>query len=169
MPEVITYYEGTGIPSFAFGYVPPPPGSQFLRKFNWAVSDNLTKVYKTHTIKTGYYMDQTGNNNVTLGSQVNGNMSFMRWDSCYPDQPPPSSTYTPVQPTSEANLGNTVGNFLIGCPLGGLVCQRRSDSEFASKTFEGYITDEWKVNSKLTLTLGIELRHLGTVSMATGF
>lgn len=159
LPEVITY-ESTGIPSFAFGYVPPPPGSQFLRKFNWAVSDNLTKVYKTHTIKTGYYMDQTGNNNVTLGSQVNGNMSFMRWDSCYPDQPPPSSTYTPVQPTSEANLGNTVGNFLIGCPLGYSQANGDPIQNSRFKTFEGYITDEWKVNSKLTLTLGIRLSHL---------
>ena len=88
LPRVYSY-ESTSLPNFSFGYV--PPGSQFLKKFSWNLGDNLTKVYKTHTIKVGYYMDETGNSNVTLGSQVNGNLTIARWDSCNPNQVNPVS------------------------------------------------------------------------------
>jgi len=87
--------------------------------------DNLTKVYKTHTIKVGYYMDETGNSNVTLGSQVNGNLTIARWDSCNPNQvnpnapgAPPASPGPSGAPSTSASMYNTVGNFLMGC-LGG--------------------------------------------------
>ena len=109
LPEIVQY-ETTGIPSLSFGYVPPT--SQFLRKFSWNIADNVTMVYKTHTIKVGYYMEQTGNNSVTLGSQVNGTLSFMRWDSCYINEAAPGTSAP-----ATASMGNTVGNFLMGCPL----------------------------------------------------
>jgi hypothetical protein len=153
LPRVLDY-ESTGIPSFGFGYV--PPGSQFLRKFNWNVTDNLTKVYKTHTFKAGIYVEQTGNNNVTLGSQVNGTMTFMRWDTCYPNE----TTQGANPPSNKANLGNTVGNFLSGCPLGYQQDNGDPTQNVRFRSFEGYVTDEWKVYSKLTLTLGIRFSHL---------
>ncbi|MGA3132174.1 MAG: hypothetical protein ABSD59_15315 [Terracidiphilus sp.] len=152
LPEVITY-ESTGIPSLSFGYV--PPGSQYLRKFSWNVADNVTKVYRTHTIKLGYYMEQTGNNNVILGSQENGQLAFMRYDSCYPNQ----TTATASAPANEANLGNTVGNFLMGCPLNYNQANGDPIQNLRFRSFEWYGTDEWKVNGKLTLTLGVRLSH----------
>jgi hypothetical protein len=158
LPRIIQY-ESTGIPSFAFGYV--PPGSQFLRKFDWSLADNLTKVYKTHTVKAGVYAEKAGNNGVTLGSQVNGTLTFMRWDSCLPNQlAPKPGDPAPTKPSSTATLGNTVGNFLMGCPLG--YSQDNSDptGNLRYMSFEGYVTDEWKVAPKLTLTLGIRFSHL---------
>jgi hypothetical protein len=151
LPEIVQY-ETTGIPSLSFGYV--PPASQFLRKFSWNVADNLTKVYKTHTIKTGYYMEQTGNNNVTLGSKVNGQIAFMRWDQCYINENTAGSSAP-----AETTVGNTVGNFLMGCPSG--YAQDNSDpiQNLRFRTFEWYATDEWKVNNKLTLTIGIRFAH----------
>lgn len=152
LPRVINY-ESVGIPSFSFGYVPPT--SQFLRKFDWSVQDNITKVYKTHTFKAGIYIEDTGNNNVTLGSQVNGTMSFMRWDSCYINQ-----TSQTASPPGQTSIGNVVGNFLIGCPLG--YSQDSSDpvqnARFGS--IEGFVNDQWKANSKLTLDLGMRFSHL---------
>jgi hypothetical protein len=164
LPRVYSY-ESTSLPNFSFGYV--PPGSQFLRKFSWNVADNLTKVYKTHTIKVGYYMEQTGNNNVTLGSQVNGNLTFARWDTCNPNQvnpnapgAPPPSPGPSGAPSTSASMENTIGNFLMGCPAG--YSQDNGDpiTNVRFRTFEWYGTDEWKVNSKLTLTLGVRLAHL---------
>lgn len=155
-PRIIAY--DTGIPSLAFGYV--PPNSQFLRKTDWNVTDNLTKVYKTHTFKVGAYLEETGSSGETLGSQVNGTMPFMRWDSCYPNQTMPAAPNTPTQPTNYANMGNVIGNFLMGCPLS--YAQDNGDpiQNVNYWTIEGYVTDEWKVNSQLTLTLGIRLSHL---------
>ena len=155
LPRITDY--DAGVPSFSFGYVPRPPGSQFLKKFSWNVADNVTRVYKTHTFKAGYYMDQTGNNNINLGSQENGTATFMRWDTCYVNQ----TSATPAgQTTPEFNLGNTIGNFLSGCPLS--YSQDNGDpiENLRFRSFEGYVTDEWKVNARLTLTLGIRLSHL---------
>ncbi len=154
LPRIIEY-ESVGIPSFSFGYIPQPPGSQFLRKFSWNLADNLTKVYKTHTIKAGIYTEQTGNNNINLGSQVNGTATFMRWDTCYINQ-----TTSTASPPAQFNLGNTIGNFLMGCPLGYQQDNGDPVENVRFRTFEGYVTDEWKVYSKLTLTLGIRLSHL---------
>ena len=155
-PRILDY--DTGIPSLSFGYV--PPGSQFLRKFDWNVKDNLTKVYKTHTLTTGVSLEQTGNNGVTLGSQVNGTMSFMRWDTCYINQllPGPGDP-TPTAP-AQANLQNTIANFLMGCPLS--YSQDNSDPLQNARYWEldAYVNDQWKVNPHLTLTLGIRLQHL---------
>ena len=162
IPRIITY--DNGIPGFSFGFIPQPPSSQFLRKFNWSLADNLTKVYRTHTFKIGYYMDRTGNNNINLGSQENGTATFMRWDTCYINQPYSPTATAPVQ----TNLGNVIGNFLNGCPLG--FSQDTSDPienlRFAS--MEGYGTDEWKVSSKLTLTLGMRFSHLDPWTDAHG-
>lgn len=153
LPRIIDY-ESVGTPSFAFGYVPPT--SQFLRKFDWNVQDNVTKIYRTHTLTTGIYAEQTGNNNATLGSQVNGTLTFMRWDSCYINQTG-SATATPP---GTANLGNVVGNFLIGCPLGYSQDNFDPIENLRFRTLEAYVNDQWKVNSRLTLTLGMRFSHL---------
>ncbi len=162
LPRVVDY-ENVGLPSFSFGYV--PPSSQFLKKFDWNVKDDVTEVYKTHTFKAGFYAEETGNNNATLGSQVNGTMSFMRWDSCYINQtsetyaPPPAPANTP-QPPAETSLGNIVANFLSGCPLGYSQDNFDPNQNLRFRTMEAYLDDQWKVNSKLTLTLGIRFSHL---------
>jgi hypothetical protein len=139
------------------GYV--PAGSQYLRKFSWNVADNLTKQIRTHSIKVGFYAEQTGNNQVTLGSQENGTLTFMRWDTCYPNQNIVPGV-TPTAPSINASLDNTVGNFLIGCPLGYAQDNFDPSVDLRFKNFEGYATDEWKVNAKLTLTFGARLSHI---------
>ena len=157
-PEIINY-ETQGLPSLSFGYVPPT--SEFLRKFDWNISDSITKVYKTHTFKVGAYFENTGNNNATLGSLENGQLTFMRWDSCYPNQPlnttPPLN---PANPPATANMGNVIGNFLMGCPLAYQQANGDPTQDLRFRTIEGFITDEWKLTSKLTLTLGVRLSHL---------
>ncbi|MGH9562878.1 MAG: hypothetical protein ACRD3S_15610, partial [Terracidiphilus sp.] len=162
IPRILTY--DNGIPGFSFGFIPPPPGSQFLKKFNWNVADNLTKVYRTHTFKVGFYMDRTGNNNINLGSAQNGSAPFMRWDTCYVNQTGAATATAP----DKTNLGNVIANFLNGCPLN--FSQDTSDPienlRFAS--MEGYATDEWKVSSKLTLTLGLRISHLAPWTDAHG-
>ena len=159
-PRVVSY-ETTGLPSLAFGYV--PPSSEYLKKFDWNLTDNVTKIYKTHTFKAGAYVEDTGNSNLTISSNLNGQATFMRWDTCYINQTAPTST-APV----EANLGNVVGNFLMGCPLG--YSQDNSDpvQDVRYRTYEGFLTDSWKVSSKLTLTLGMRLSHLEPWSDAHG-
>ncbi|WP_169305908.1 MULTISPECIES: carboxypeptidase-like regulatory domain-containing protein [Acidobacterium] len=160
LPQISNW--DSGVPSLAFGYVPPPPNSQYLRKFDWTIKDNLTKVLKNHTINIGFYMEQTGNSGPQLGSQLNGSMNFNRYASCYIDQ-----TSTTVDPSSgqivtppTASMYNSIGNFLIGCPSG--YTQAASDPIQNQRylEYDGFATDQWKVNAKLTLTFGMRFDHL---------
>ena len=164
LPRIIGY-ESVGTPSFAMGYV--PSGSQFLRKYSWNIADNLTKVYRTHSIKVGIYAERTANNQVTLGSQANGTLSFMRWDTCYINQPNTAANLNGSAP-STFSIGNMVGALLTGCPLN--YAQDTSDPNINLRftSLEGYATDEWKVNSKLTLTFGMRFSHLGPWTDAHG-
>jgi len=159
LPQIVQY-ETVGIPSLAMSYV--PAGSQYLKKFSWNLADNLTKQYHTHNIKAGYYMEKTANNSMTLGSKVNGFASFMRWDACYQNQSMMAGTppTLPTQPAQKTGMGNTVGNLLIGCPLGYQQDNIDPAINLRFMSFEGYLTDDWKVNSKLTITLGIRISHL---------
>jgi hypothetical protein len=148
-------WEGVNMPTYGAGYVDPKRG-QYLDKMDVTLSDNLTRIYRTHSIKAGFYAEQTINNGINLGSDLNGYMFFMRWDSCLPNM---TTNYNGAEPKS-FSMGNEWGNFLTGCPLS--AGQDTSDpaSNLGFKTIEGYVTDEWKVNSRLTLTLGIRLSHL---------
>ncbi|WP_420237621.1 carboxypeptidase regulatory-like domain-containing protein [Telmatobacter bradus] len=156
--------ETVGLPSLAMGYV--PANSQYLRKVSWNVADNFTYTYRTHTAKIGAYLERTGNNQLALGSQANGTLSYMRWDTCPTDNATVGSLTTTF-------LGNEVGNFLIGCPLGYQQDYNKNGSvdpasDMYFYTMEGYLTDEWKVNSRITLTYGVRFSHLTPWSDAHG-
>jgi len=160
LPRIYSY-ETIGIPNFSFGDV--PASNEFLKKSSWNVSDNLTKSYRTHTVKLGIYAEQSRNNSVVLGSDANSSITFARWEGCLSNQaapiaiPPGPNTY--LTPKS-SSLGNTAANFLAGCPGGYNQSSNDPNVDMYFNTLEFYATDEWKVNAKLTLTLGIRLSHL---------
>lgn len=158
-------WEGIGIPSLGDAYTDPSKG-QYINKYSGNIADNLTKVYKTHTVKLGAYAELTANNGITLGSELNGASEFMRWSGCYPNQLIPANLANlPPQTTSGApssvSTGNEIGQFLEGCPL--TYNQDTSDpaQNMRFGVLEGYATDEWKLNSKWTLTLGMRFSHMG--------
>jgi hypothetical protein len=163
LPRIYSY-ETVGVPNFSFGYVPPE--SQYLRKSTWDIGDNLTRIYRTHTVKAGIYAEQTRNNQVTLGSQANGNVLFERYAGCLPNQHTPSYSTDPttgkaaliIPPAS--SLGNTAANFLAGCTGGYTQDSFDPSIDMYFNSLEFYATDEWKITPKLTLTFGIRLSHL---------
>jgi hypothetical protein len=157
-------YESFGMPSYSMGYVPGGSRGQYLRKFSWNVADNFSRQIRTHSLKAGIYAEQTGNNSITLGSEMNGQLTFARWDTCNPNQTTPGS----AAPTTTVGMGNTEANFLIGCAQS--YAQQDSDpgTNMRFKSIEGYLTDEWKVNAKLTVTLGMRFSHYGPWEDAYG-
>lgn len=165
MPE-LGGWEGQNIPGLSEAYTDPNKG-QFLNKYSGVLSDNVTKIYKKHSFKTGFYSEMTANNSANLASMENGAFEFMRWGSCLPNQALPQNLANLPTPTSgsapstTSSTGNEVGQFLIGCPLyyGQDLSDPSQNMRFTS--LEGYVTDEWKVVPKLTLTLGIRLSHIG--------
>jgi len=165
LPRIYSW-EGIGVPNFSMGFVPKGGQGQYLRKSSWNVADNLTKIYRTHTLKVGVYAEQTRNNSATLGSDANGTILFDRYNSCLVNQKsvsgstnPNTGVFTAVTPAG-TSMGNTVGNFLIGCPGGYNQSNADPGLDMYFNSLEFYGTDEWKVSSKLTLTYGIRLSHL---------
>lgn len=158
-------YEWNGIPNFSMGNVPAGGRGEYYRKSSWNLSDNLTKVYHTHTLKAGVYAEQTRNNQ-DGSNDANSEIYYARYDNCLINQTTPSESHNGQTGVSAyvtpggTGLGNTVGNFLIGCPYGYSQSSSDPGTDMYFNSLEFYATDEWKVNSKLTLTLGIRLSHL---------
>ena len=151
------------IPQYGWGYV--PASGQFQHKLAWTAADNLTKVFKTHSIKAGVYVEQTGDNEAQLASNLAGYNFFQVWDGCAINQPLSSFGGNPLPSPSStpksAYAANTFGAFLMGCPgySGQDLTDYNADLRYTS--IDGYATDEWKVLPKLTLTFGIRLSHIG--------
>jgi hypothetical protein len=150
LPDIIDYEEG--VPDFGMSYF--PAGSAFLRKYSANLSDNFTKQIRTHTVKIGVYAEKTANNQI-LYSSSQGQWAFNHYNQgCALD------TGTSANTGVYSALQNNVANFDQGC--GGLTQTNSSPSaDMNFKTLDFYGTDEWKVNRKLTLTLGLRFDHLG--------
>jgi hypothetical protein len=173
LPRIYSY-ETFGLPNFSFGYVPPGSLGQFLRKAVWDVGDNLTRIYRTHTIKAGVYAEQTRNNNVGLGSDLNSTVGYNRWAGCLVNQTTPSQSYDPTTGATAyiapggAGGSNTFADFLMGCPGSYNQSTKNPTNDMYFNTLEFYGTDEWKITSKLTLTYGIRISHLSPWTAANG-
>jgi hypothetical protein len=159
LPIINNWTDASGMaamPGFQMGNV--PARAEYLRKYSWNVADNVTKQWRTHSFKVGVYTEETANNQLNLGSEANGALAFMRWDTCYVNEPP--GVIKPGQTTPPTTfLGNQIANFLTGCAMDYSQDNFDPSSDLRFRDFEGYVTDEWKVNPKLTLTLGIRLAH----------
>ncbi|MGD0548865.1 MAG: carboxypeptidase-like regulatory domain-containing protein [Terracidiphilus sp.] len=161
IPRIYTW-EGIGIPNLAMSYIPATARGNYIRKSSWDVTDNFSKTYRTHTVKAGVYVEQTRNNEAAQGNDENSTILFDRYNGCLPNQTTATMTGNPPAETlpKGAYLGNTVGNFLIGCPGGYNQSSADPGVDMYFNTLEFYGNDEWKVNSKLTVTVGIRLSHL---------
>jgi hypothetical protein len=128
-------------------------GSLFATKALPSLTDNVTYVLKTHTIKAGAYVQKVTNNQRTAltGSSTNGQISDYYYGSTYVD-PNGSTVYT---------SGNYLANFEEG------QIEQFSQQNYAPAqnlyfwNIDWYVTDSWKATSRLSVDLGIRFEHLG--------
>jgi Carboxypeptidase regulatory-like domain len=150
------------IPSFGCGYCGPnqlPDFSQydifetggefFVRTENPSFADNVTKVYRTHTLKFGAFYERVGK---FQGNTGYPNGSINQWGGQHPDM----FTGDPL-----GSQNNRVANFVMG-----IANQYEEESSLPSnnigaKTIAGYINDNWKMTKRLTLELGARWEHIG--------
>jgi hypothetical protein len=152
VPSYSTPYSTSSFPDFSEQDIFEPSGSYIVRKEMPAYADNLTLVWKTHTLKVGFYTENIGNIQGAFESP-NGNIG---------------STGSPGQTTKNLITGNYIGspnnptaNFLMGIENSYNENNASPVSDMAYQTFAGYFDDSWKASRRLTVEFGIRFDHDG--------
>ncbi len=115
--------------------------SQGLYADKWlpSVSDTLTKVIGTHTIKAGAFWELIRNAQPT-SANTNGDMSFYA----------PGNSYT---------LGNPYADMVMGNMSSYNETSVNPKEDISANTVEAFVQDDWKVTRRLTLNLGLRISH----------
>ena len=125
-------------------------GTLYSTKMLPSYSDNLTKVWRTHTFKTGFYFEQTGNKQVNPGAYPQGQFSFVSdWSYFW-------NTY------NNHGTNNSVANMLMGYAQDYQETNYIPVNDMAYKTVGFFVNDDWKTTKRLTLQLGLRFDHMGT-------
>jgi Carboxypeptidase regulatory-like domain len=124
--------------------------SQGLYADKWlpSVSDTVTKVWGTHTVKAGFF-----------------------WEWIRNSQPGNDDTngYLQVNASNSTSYGNAYADLVTGNLSGGYVesnFNRINDISYS--TTEGFVQDSWKVSKKLTVNYGLRLTHFTPWTDRTG-
>ncbi len=105
---------------------------------SFAITDNLTKVHNSHTMKFGLFIEQA---NKKQQSNQDYNIELFQWGQ-------PNGT------------GNNYGDLLVGRPgQVGMGTDRPGDN-FRYYNYEFYAQDNWKVRPSFTLEYGVRLAYL---------
>ncbi len=116
-------------------------GALYAEKWLPSFSDNLSKVWGTHTAKFGFYYEWTKNQQPS-DSYVNGEIQEANW--------------------GQGSTGNVYADLLTGLISGGY-----AESNFDPlihmhfNTASFYAMDSWKVTRRFTLEYGMRFDHLG--------
>ncbi len=120
----------------------------YADKFMPTVSDNLSKVWGTHTSKFGFYYEWIRNSQPANGN-TNGQMILSNWG------------------------GNTSGSGYADLLLGRMTQYNEQSfnrvNDITYNTAEYYAMDNWKVNKRLSIDYGLRVSHLGPWTDNAGF
>jgi len=126
-----------------------PSAGLYANKYMPSLSDTLTKVWGTHTIKAGFYWEyirnaQPANNNTNGELQAN--------------------------PGAAISLGNPYADLATGTLSGGYnETSFNRINDIAYNTYEGFVQDSWKVTKGLTLEFGMRFSHFQPWADRLGF
>jgi len=122
-----------------FGLDQSFPNHQHLHSFQ--LTDNITKTWRTHSFVAGIFFEFVHRNFVPNFVNDRGSYSFQ------------------TDGTNPCNTGDPWANILVGCIDSYYANSARPTAYIRFKNNEAYIQDEWRANSRLTLTYGIRFYH----------
>jgi hypothetical protein len=136
------------IPNATFGGIANAPQFNIEQRFPffgtnniWNVSDNLSKIWGGHNVKTGFYLEYT-TRNAARASAFNGTFSFDR------------NTNNPL------DTNNAFANTLLGVVNSYTEANKKLDGHGRYKNIEWFAQDNWKVTKRLTLDYGVRFYHI---------
>jgi hypothetical protein len=127
-----------------------PSAGLYANKYMPSMSDTLTKVFSTHTVKAGFFYEwirnaQPANNN------TNGYMQFI---------PSSNATFT---------YGNAYADMLTGNMSQYQETNFNRLNSISYHTVEGFVQDSWKITPRLTLEMGLRMTHFTPWTDDEGF
>ena len=152
MPDIGNGYWLAGVPQMIQPDIFTNGASFTWKKWNLSFEDAVTKVYKQHTIKGGFYYEKTVNDQGAF-SDYNGHLEAVQGGPFACDGANNTATV-------QCGSSNPVANLLMGVGNYDQVNKSALDN-LLYPTYSGYVQDDWKAMRKLTLNLGLRADHLG--------
>jgi hypothetical protein len=146
-PNIVTTQEVAAI-STNGGFEIGGPRGLYADKFMPSFSDTLTKVWRTHTFKAGFFWERIRNAQ-PASAATQGQFNFAN--------------------TNPNSLGNGYADMLVGILNSYAETSFNRINDIAYHTYEGFIQDSWKVTRKLSLELGIRVTHFQPWEDQLGF
>ena len=135
-------------------------GRYISKKFLPAAGDNFVVLLGAHTLKFGGYAERDTANQTDLSPITNGQIT-----NYYVPGTSVTDSDGTVHDTANCGFNNCGNNYLADFMLGDV--DQFFQQNFNPQTniyfwtISGFVQDSWKVNSKLTLELGLRADHLG--------
>ncbi|MBO0798911.1 MAG: hypothetical protein J2P31_08805, partial [Blastocatellia bacterium] len=136
------------IPNATFGGVSNAPQFNIEQRYPffgtnniWNWSDNLSKIWGSHNVKAGLYLERT-TRNAARASAFNGTISFDR------------------NVNNPFDLGDPFANALTGVINSYTESNAKLDGHARYKNIEWFLQDNWKVNKRLTLDYGLRFYYI---------
>lgn len=152
IPSYSTPYSTSSFPDFSQQDIFEPSGFYLVKKEMPAYADNLTKVWKTHTVKIGGYAENILN---IQGASESPNGNIGNTGS------PGQLTKNLVTGASIGSPNNPTANFLMGIENSYNENNASPVSDMAYQTLSFYFDDSWKATRRLTVEYGIRFDHDG--------
>ena len=134
-----------GYATYPYGAPWPAGGANSFGKLSQTpnISDNITKVLNTHTLKAGFYWDFARNDQTGGGYDwtTQGAADFENWGA--------TSTGNPLADMVTGRI--TQFNQVEYAPVG----------DFKYYQYSWYVNDQWKATRRLTITAGLRFEHMG--------
>jgi hypothetical protein len=98
-----------------------------------------------------------GRHNVTLG----GDFRKQQYNDLFQEDPRGTFTFTgaATQSAASASSGSDLADFLIGVPDTSSIAFGNADKYLRQNVFDAYAADDWRVESNLTLNLGLRWEY----------
>lgn len=159
LPELGNYDDQSGLPrQLTPDYSLSPI---FARKFDPQGGDTLTKVWGTHTMTAGVFVEKVISNSRTPFVDTNGSLTEYY-------MPGAGQTITDVDGSTATMSGNWVANNFEGYTSGYSQQNILPATNVYFWDNALFATDAWRVKPRLTITYGLRAQHLGLWNDAHG-